>query len=484
MDLEGFLPSVAKNASAAAEGLCTWVRSMKYYHEASKVVKPKLEALAIAEGQMEAANRALEQAEKRLQGCKNMLAELQLQFERQMSEKKRIEDGAAALARKMNQAEELIGGLAGEQERWTEDARNFADLKTRLVGDCAVACAFVSYLGPFNQDFRTYCIDDKFVADCEARGVPVTPHLNVTALLVDIGTIGDWNMQGLPTDALSIQNGILVTRSSRFPLLIDPQGQALNWIRQREEQRMPAFGSITISSPKLKDNLEFCMAEGKALVVTGVEQEVDPMLDPVLEKQIIVKAKSKQIVIADKSCDYDDAFMLYFITRLPNPHFSPELQAKTTVVDFTVTQKGLEEQLLGKVIGNEQKALEEQLNQVLQEVNSNTKALLSLDAMLLERLTSNTGNLLDDEELIVVLNNTKTKAKEVKEKLIAADETKENINEKREQFRPVATRGSVLYFSIVEISLANPMYQISLDQFLALFLRSMDEAEKSTLASR
>merc|ERR1711998_382742 len=126
------------------------------------------------------------------------------------------------------------------------------------------------------------------------------------------------------------------------------------------------------------------------------------------EKQIIVKGKRKSINVSDKN--------MYFNTRLPNPHFSPELQAKTTVVDFTVTQKGLEEQLLGKVIGNEQKALEEQLNQVLQEVNSNTKALLSLDASLLERLTSNTGNLLEDEELIGVLANTKNKAAEVNQK--------------------------------------------------------------------
>lgn len=87
--------------------------------------------------------------------------------------------------------------------------------------------------------------------------------------------------------------------------------------------------------------------------------------------------------------------------------FSPELQAKTTVIDFTVTQKGLEEQLLGKVIGKEQKALEDQLNDVLEEVNSNTKALMALDASLLERLTSNTGNLLEDEELVSVLANTK-----------------------------------------------------------------------------
>lgn len=49
--------------------------------------------------------------------------------------------------------------------------------------------------------------------------------------------------------------------------------------------------------------------------------------------------------------------------------------------------------------------------QVLEEVNSNRKALMMLDASLLERLTSNTGNLLEDEELIGVLANTKAKVR-------------------------------------------------------------------------
>jgi dynein heavy chain len=71
--------------------------------------------------------------------------------------------------------------------------------------------------------------------------------------------------------------------------------------------------------------------------------------------------------------------------------------------------KGLEEQLLGRVIAKEQKALEDLLTQVLEEVNANTKALLQLDALLLERLTSKAGNLLDDEELVDVLANTKAK---------------------------------------------------------------------------
>ena len=487
IDLEQFVPKIAKNASSAAEGLCIFVIAMKDYHFASKIVKPKLEALSIAEAQMAAANKALGEAEVKLGACQATLQSLQDAFDIAMGQKKQAEDTANDLKRKATQASNLISGLAGEKIRWTEDAAQFTNQKKRLIGDCAIGCAFVSYCGPFNQQFRDYLINEKFTNDCEKRNVPVTRNLDVIEFLVDIGTIGDWNMEGLPTDPLSKQNGIMVTKSTRYPLLIDPQGQALTWIRNREAENLPTFhGSnlVALSDNKLKDRLEFCMSDGKSLIIIGVEDEIDPMMDPIMEKQFIYKGKKMFINISDKIMDFDPKFQLYFITRLPNPSFSPELQAKTTLIDFTVTQKGLEEQLLGKVIGKEQKALEEQLNQVLQEVNTNTKALLQLDAMLLERLSSNDGDLLEDQELVGVLTNTKTKAAEVNLKLIAADETKLSIGEKREQFRPAATRGSVLYFAIVELSMVNVMYQTSLAQFLELFMSSMDHAEKAALASK
>lgn len=50
--------------------------------------------------------------------------------------------------------------------------------------------------------------------------------------------------------------------------------------------------------------------------------------------QIVVKARSKYINVADKMCEFNDCFMLYMTTRLPNPHLSPENQAKVTVVVF------------------------------------------------------------------------------------------------------------------------------------------------------
>jgi len=483
-EFEEYTEDTARAASQAAEALCTWTKAMGEYYYASKFVKPKMEALTIALASLAEAQSNLAKAEQREQEVLAVVAGLKAKFDAQMEEKTKLENNASAMQRKLDQASALINGLAGERVRWGEDSKMFADTKMRLLGDVAISCAFVSYCGPFNQAYRSYLINEKFIADCRKRDVPVSKNIDVISFLVDTGTIGDWNIDGLPSDPLSIQNGILVTRSSRYPLLVDPQGQAITWLKNKEKLRVPAPPKapvLALSSPKLKDELEFCLQEGKALIIVGVEEELDPLLYPILEKQFIQKGKKKLVKLADTEVEVDEKFALYFITRLPNPHFSPELQAKTTVVDFTVTMKGLEEQLLGRVIGKEQNALEKLLQTVLAEANQNTKALLELDAQLLNRLASNTGNLLDDDELVDVLANTKAKAGEVKEKLAAAEETKISISEKREIFRPVATRGSVLYFSIVEMSLVNCMYQTSLAQFVELFMKSMETSEKSSV---
>jgi len=484
LELDGFTAATARNASKAAEGLCTWCKAMADYQEASKIVKPKLEALRLAEARLQDAERDLFKAESRSKACQEVLSGLQRDFDKQLATKRAIEENALNTRKRMEQATSLISGLAGERERWTNDKNEFSVIKTRLVGDVALACAFVAYCGPFNQDFRDYLINHRLTNDLRERKIPLSPNLDLTDFLADIGTIGDWNLAGLPTDPLSIQNGILVTRSTRYPLLIDPQGQAINWIVNHEESRMPIFGITSFTNARFKEQLEHCMAEGKAIIVTGVEEEIDPFITPVVEKQITVKAKSKSITVGGKVCDFVDEFMMYLVTRLPNPHFSPEDQSKCTIVDFTVTLKGLEEQLLGRVIQKEQRSLEESLKSVLEEVTANTKSLVKLDQMLLERLSENTGNLLDDEELISVLADTKSKATDVKEKLVAAAEMRKNINEKREQYRPVATRGSVLYFSIVDMTQVNCMYQTSLAQFQMSFDKSMDTSEKASLASK
>lgn len=86
--------------------------------------------------------------------------------------------------------------------------------------------------------------------------------------------------------------------------------------------------------------------------------------------------------------DYTDTFRLFCTTRLPNPHYTPELSAKVTLVDFTVTMTGLEDQLLGKLILKEKHELEEQRQGLMEEVQSYKKKIKQLEDDLLFRLSN------------------------------------------------------------------------------------------------
>jgi len=235
----------------------------------------------------------------------------------------------------------------------------FQATKMQLVGDVAKACAFVSYCGPFNSHFRNKLTNDYFGNDLTERHIPLSQDMEMTNFLVNQATVGEWSLQGLPSDDLSIQNGIMVTRSTRYPLMIDPQSQAVNWIKRKEPEIVERDFIYTLSNSNLKDRLKIPLQDGCPVMIENIENEVDPMLDPLLEKQFTVRGRQKFIKIADTEMDYDPKFRLYLTSRLGNPHFSPELAAKTTIIDFTVTQDGLEQQLLGRLISKEQKQLED-----------------------------------------------------------------------------------------------------------------------------
>ena len=482
LDMPDFTVAAAAKASGNMAGLCAWCNGMRTYHEVVKVVGPKMEALKEAEKALNKANKGLAEANAELAETQAELDRMQEEFDAAMQEKQALQDDADATKKRMDSANALINGLAGEKTRWTQQLNDFADTIARLVGDVALACAFICYCGPYNQEFRTLLCNTYFYQDCVSKGIPVTKDLDVVPFLTTEAEMGEWSMEGLPSDPLSVQNGILVTRSSRWPLLIDPQGQAHKWISARESAN--GLKITQLADKMFRNALEECMAFGKPLLIENVEEELDPVLDPVLLKQVIATARSMKIVLSDKECDYNEAFSMAITTKLPNPHFTPELSAKATVIDFTVTMGGLEDQLLGVVIGVEKPELEEQRAKLLADVNANKKTMKMLEDDLLFRLANSTGNLLDDSELIAVLADSKKTALSVEANLKNAEETDARITETREEYRPVAIRGSVLYFLVAGMTDVNNMYNTSLAQFMELFLVSMERAEKNTLAKR
>ncbi|ETB59265.1 hypothetical protein YYC_03499 [Plasmodium yoelii 17X] len=478
-----FKTQIAKKASAAAEGLCKWVGAMAMYNQASKIVKPKMSYLKIQTGRLEDALKQLEKAEDSLLKAQLFVDNLKLDIENMCKKKKTLEETALKTKQRIEQANKLINGLASEKARWTEDSNNFSNIKKKIVGDVFMCSSFISYCGMFNTEFRNYLMNDVFYHYTKnVKNIPVSSNIDVIkyVLSYDDTKICDWSVQKLPNDKLSIENALISENSNKYGLLIDPQCQANNWIKNKEFQNNLTNQRCitTFNSPKFKDNLEFCLSEGKTLLIENVEEYIDPILDSVLEKQIIKKGKKNYVLIENNLIYLDDNFNLFMTTNLPNPSYSPEIYAKCCVIDFTVTVKGLEDQLLGRVLTEEQKHLEVSLKNIMIELKDNTKSLQDLDKQLLYKLNTSSSNLIEDEELIEVLNNTKALSKELEIKLKDSNEKKKEINEKREQYRSVALRGSILYFCIVDITNVNYIYNTSLHQFLEQFDLSIQKAEK------
>ncbi|CAH8644888.1 unnamed protein product [Schistosoma haematobium] len=475
-EMDDFNMEQAKRVCGDVAGLCSWTKAMASFFAVNKEVLPLKSMLALQEKRLEGALSELAVAQGQLDEKQRELDLVQAEYDRAMADKQKLLDEADGCRRKMSNATALIEGLAGERIRWTEASQTFEEQINRLVGDVLLATGFLSYTGPFNQDFRNL-LNQNWRRELVQNKIPFSDDINYITMLVDNATLSEWSVQGLPNDELSIQNGLIVTRAKRYPLLIDPQGQGKAWLRRKEAESELQITSL--NHKYFRTHLEDSLSLGRPLLIEDVGEDLDPALDNVLEKNFIKSGSTYKVKIGDKECDIMSGFRLYITTKLPNPSYTPEIYAKTSIIDFTVTIRGLEDQLLGLVILTEKKELETERTKLLEDVATNRRKMKELEDNLLYRLTTTEGSLVEDESLIEMLNVTKMTSNEVREKLNVAVDTEVKINAAREEYRPVASRGSLLYFLIVEMSMVNVMYQTSLRQFLGLFDISMARSQKS-----
>ncbi|XP_034234713.1 dynein heavy chain 7, axonemal isoform X2 [Thrips palmi] len=471
---ESFDPDKIKSASTAAEGLCKWVIAISKYDKVAKVVAPKKARLAIAEGQYSVAMQALEVKRNQLKEVQDKLKKLEDVLELNKSRMQELQDDTDLCKLKLQRAEELIGGLGGEKSRWMSTAKALGERYYMLTGDVLIGAGVVAYLGPFPAQMRAKQISE-WIQLVSSFSIVCSSDFALTTTLGDAVEIRQWNIFGLPTDSFSVENAIIVKNARRWPLIIDPQGQANRWIKNMEKANNCSV--VRLSNPDYMRVLENCIQFGQPVLMENLGEDLDAVLEPLLLRQVFKQGAGMCIKLGDSVVEYNDNFRFYMTTKLRNPHYLPEIAVKVTLLNFMITPDGLQDQLLGIVVAKERPDLEAEKNQLIVQGAENKRMLQEIEDKILFVLSSSEGNILEDETAVQILSSSKSLANEIAEKQSVAEVTEKSIDSARLVYSPIAVHSTILFFTTADLANIDPMYQYSLSWFVNLFKMTIDNTD-------
>ena len=148
-----------------------------------------------------------------------------------------------------------------------------------LTGDVLISSGMIAYLGAFNSVFRDE-LSSQWVKACQDKQIPNSGSFSLSSVLGDAVQIRNWTIQGLPSDSFSIENAIITTKTNRWPLYIDPQGQANKWIRNMGKES--GVKILKFTEEKYLKFLESSIRMGNPVLIENVGEELDPAIEPLL----------------------------------------------------------------------------------------------------------------------------------------------------------------------------------------------------------
>ncbi|CAM43859.2 putative dynein heavy chain [Leishmania braziliensis MHOM/BR/75/M2904] len=472
---DDFTPKKIAGASQACAAMCQWTHAMVRFYEVNKKVAPLREELAVAQQANQEAQQKLKAAEGQLAEVETRLADMQYRKEEAEREMGELDQTVKRTALRLERAAMLIDGLAGEKRAWMQSVERIDESTRYLMGDMLVAAGQIAYCGPFTSVYREDLLQS-WGKELDQRSILHSAQCSIFHTLQDAVETRKWILKGLPMDTLSIENALFAKNARRWPLLIDPQTQGNRWIRRTYQD------SLEVVRPSQKDlikRIEFCIRAGRPVLLENVGEEIDASLNPLLERRIFVEGGTEMIRISDTPIPWNPKFKFFMTTKLPNPHYIPEVMVRVTLLNFFITPHGLEDQILGVVVGQERRELEMRRSDLI-EKNAAMKAdLVNTQESILCKLKEVQGEVLDDVELIAYLNESKEKTMEITTRVAEAEAAEVELTASREEYRPIAHHSSCLYFCCSTLSHVDPMYQYSLQWFVQLFIASIDQARRS-----
>eukprot|EP01015_Nassula_variabilis_P036963 TRINITY_DN967_c0_g2_i6.p1 TRINITY_DN967_c0_g2~~TRINITY_DN967_c0_g2_i6.p1 ORF type:complete len:1103 (-),score=250.87 TRINITY_DN967_c0_g2_i6:90-3398(-) len=272
-----------------------------------------------------------------------------------------------------------------------------------------------------------------------------------------------WQSHKLPADDLCTENAIILSKFNRYPLIIDPSGQALDFILSFYKEKK--ISQTSFADDSFMKNLETSLRFGCPLLVQDVEK-IDPILNSVLNKETFKTGGRVLMRVGDQEIDFSPSFSLFMITRDANAFFTPDLCSRVTFVNFTVTPSSLQNQCLNIYLRNERQDVEQKRVNLLKLQGEYVVKLRELEDSLLDALSNVQGNILDNEQVISTLETLKMESGKVQEEMAKSDKVMEEVTTVTNTYVELSKFSSRMFFAMQSLSNVHYLYQFSLSFFM------------------
>lgn len=179
-----FRPELIRNVSSACEGICTWVIAISVYDETFKFVAPKQAEFEAARTKLDGEMAVLRAKEAELAVVEAKLEGVLKQMWAKQVENEALQVQIERTRVRLERAEKIMGGLSGEQSRWTEKVGQLVHEFSGVVGNVLLSAAVIAYLGAFTRLYRQETLS-RWVTMCRERFIPCSKTFSLVKTMGD-----------------------------------------------------------------------------------------------------------------------------------------------------------------------------------------------------------------------------------------------------------------------------------------------------------
>uniref|UniRef100_A0A2P2HXP1 Dynein heavy chain, cytoplasmic n=1 Tax=Hirondellea gigas TaxID=1518452 RepID=A0A2P2HXP1_9CRUS len=452
-------------ASLACGPMVKWAIAQLQYADMLKKVEPLRNELKDLERQTQKNVDKHNEVNAQIASLERSIADYKDEYAVLISQAQAIKTNLQSVGAKVERSMALIRNLSMEKDRWAATSETFKSQMATIIGDTLLSSAFLAYAGYFEQQFRQNLFTN-WCAHLQQASIQFRSDIARTEYLSNPDERLRWTANALPADELCTENAIMLKRFNRYPLIIDPSGQATEFIMNEYSDKKITKTSFLDDS--FRKNLESALRFGNPLLVQDVEN-YDPILNPVLNRELRRTGGRVLITLGDQDIDLSPAFTIFLSTRDPTVEFPPDLCSRVTLVNFTVTRSSLQSQCLNQVLKAERPDIDDKRSNLLKLQGEFQLRLRQLEKNLLQVLNDSKGQILDDDSVISTLETLKKEASDISLKVQETDQTMHEIEMVSQQYMPLSNACSSIYFTLEALHQVHFLYQYSLHFILELF---------------